>query len=209
MSGLMSFQSSSPAAQQIGARGAREARASRPCRRTGCHSHKETAPPTDENSARLEVLPPRVHDAKSSEITSCVLAPRASRHLPDRPGEEARPRKMPVLSAKKQKMSRAMNWLSSARRASRSPILVVLQQLDIEFVEPAGRLDVDRIVRDLAAPSKCLRAAGRSRSAWRIPGKGSRPYRRAPSPRPEARRRPSRARISLSPPSFWGSPATP
>ena len=31
-----------------------------------------------------------------------------------------------------------------------SPILVVLQELDIEPVEPAGRLDVDRVVRDLA-----------------------------------------------------------
>jgi hypothetical protein len=56
---------------------------------------------------------------------------------------------MPVSSAKKQKISRAMKWFISSRRACGVPLWVVLQQLDIEPVQAAGGLDVEGVLADL------------------------------------------------------------
>ena len=54
-----------------------------------------------------------------------------------------------MSSAKKQKISRAMNWFSVVAPRLGRPVRVVLQQLDVELVEPPRRPDVDWVVLDL------------------------------------------------------------
>ena len=73
--------------------------------------------------------------------------PRA--HLLDRAVKRPSPLKMSVSSAKKQKISRAMKWFMSCRRAGGSPFGVVLQQLDVEPVQAAGGPDVEGVFADL------------------------------------------------------------
>ena len=148
MSGLISFQSRLACAQQISARDAGE---TRHVRATGEQPAVDVGKcSAQRGSSRLGVLRLHVHRAEHSAITSCVLADSAVAHLADRFCEQPVADENVGVFRKETEDQPRHEMVHVMPACLGSPIRVVLQQLDIELVEPSGRLDVDRVVLDLA-----------------------------------------------------------